>query len=167
MSHTLPIRIAFLSVGMVFVSLTSFAQGVKTRPKEAPPVSRAPVSPAVPACRLVLKAMGEPVPGAEVYIEQGTGQEPIAPVTIGADGAGSCGIRKAGTYKFSVNVGPEQIRQLKKAAKGDKASLVLAITVGKKTIIQPVELHLTNDLRISGGPYSQSISNIPDEVSAK
>jgi hypothetical protein len=151
-----------VALGVVLSAAFCLAQPATAQSKKAPPVVAAK-----PCCQVLLMApgTGEPVPGAEILIEQEPTDMKIAPITVVTDSRGiaTFTVRAPGTVKFTVKLGTAQIGQLKKGApKADKAKLVLKVTVGKKVTEHPSEVSLTSTSAVSSGPYSQSLSNIED-----
>ena len=149
-------------LSVVLSAVFCFVQTGVAQSKQAPSVVAAK-----PCCQVMLMApaTGEPVPGAEILIEQEPNDMKIAPITVVTDsrGIGTFKVPAPGTVKFTVKLGTAQIGQLKKGApKADKAKLVLKVTVGKKVTEHPSEVSLTSTSSVSSGPFSQSLSNIED-----
>lgn len=120
-----------------------------------------------PCCQVLLMApgTGEPVPGAEILIEQEQNVAKKAPTTVVTDSRGIAKFTLAapGTVKFTVKLAAAQIDGLKKGApKAEKTRLLLKVTVGKKVTEHPSEVSLTSASAASSGPFSQSVSNIDD-----
>lgn len=104
------------------------------------------------------KSSGEPVPGAEIYVELEPDDEPIARVVTDGEGTGTFEISKPGTPKYTIKLGLDQLvqlAQLRKANPTATPSVDLQVT---ETFKQPIPVMLN----VTSGPFSQSLSNIED-----
>jgi len=130
-----------------------------------------PSAAAKPNCQLLLvtqptaTAPGEPVPGAEILVEQGSAERKVQ-TTVTTDSRGAAAFRLSeivGTVKLTVKLGAGPIGQLKKRSpKAEKARVVLQVTAGKTVLEHPAEVSLTSTSEVTAGPFSQSLSNIED-----
>lgn len=148
--------------GVVLSAAFCLAQYAAAQSKQAP----AGVA-VKPCCQVLLMApgTGEPVPGAEILIEQEQNIAKKAPITVVTDshGIAKFALPGPGTVKFTVKLRTAQIGQLKKGAPtAEKAKLVLKVTTGKKVTEHASEVSLTSTSEVSSGPFSQSVSNIED-----
>ena len=158
------IRRTILVLGAVAVAAVCVAQTPANKPK---PQANAVV--AVPVCNIKLVTMasatapGEPVPGAEILIEQGNAEARVAHVTTDSNGCASFVPTAPGNVKFTVKWAPAQITKLRQAApQAEKVQMVLKVTVGKKTTEHKAEVMLKGASTNSSGPFSQALSNIED-----
>lgn len=151
-----------LAFGAILTAALCLAQSPLPKPKPQPQ----PVA-AKPCCRVVLlfkstaAAPGEPVPGAEILIEQ----EPdtVARVMTDSNGAGTFALPASGKVKITVKLAAKPIGQLKKKApQAEKVQLILRVTGGKKTTEHSADVRLANPSEVTAGPFSQSLSNIED-----
>ena len=152
---------SILVLGAVAAAAVCVAQAPAGKPKPN-------VVTAAPVCNIKLVTMatasapGEPVPGAEILIEQGNDQARIAHVTTDSKGCASF-VPVAGNAKFTVKWAPAQIAKLKQAApQAEKVQMVLQVTVGKRTVEHKADVMLKGASTNSSGPFSQSLSNIED-----
>ena len=151
-----------LVLGAVMAAAVCAAQAPAGKPKPN-------VVPAAPVCNVKLVTMatatapGEPVPGAEILVEQGNDQARVAHITTDSNGCASFVPTAPGTVKFTVKWGPAQIGKLKQAApQAEKVQMVLQVTLGKKTVEHKADVMLKGTSTNTSGPFSQSLSNIED-----